>query len=252
MNKNKSLVLVVTFAMMAATGLGLEKLHRRVRPGAPGVKVGRGLLYDEAKHLVAQQCVLLPDTILGLKGQPLPVTRLELDSLPKDTTFGRKEYADNGFSVETSVVLMGTDRSSIHQPEYCLESADWHIVKKENVHVPVDRPYMYEIPALKLTASRMVLNENKKPMELRGVYIYWFVTDDKITSEEGARMWSLAKTMVEKGKLERWAYIAYFSTCLPGQEDATFERMKGFIRASTPEFQTVAGPSSAHAPMALR
>jgi len=58
-------------------------------------------------------------------------------------------------------------------------------------------------------------------------------------------MWSQARTMLGKGVLERWAYVSYFTACLPGQEEATFERLERFIRASVPEFQTVAGRPSA-------
>jgi len=37
--------------------------------------------------------------------------------------------------------------------------------------------------------------------------------------------------------LQRWAYVSYFTACLPGQEDATFARMKALITASVPEIQ---------------
>jgi hypothetical protein len=54
--------------------------------------------------------------------------------------------------------------------------------------------------------------------------------------------------MVEKKELERWAYISYFVACLPGQEEANFDRLKEFIRASTPAFQVVAGQPSGGLP----
>jgi hypothetical protein len=44
-----------------------------------------------------------------------------------------------------------------------------------------------------------------------------------------------------KGVTERWAYISFFTACHPGEESATFERLQEFIKASVPEFQTVAG-----------
>ena len=216
--------------------------------------MGPGLLYNEKNSLIANQCVLLPDEVMGIKGTPAPVTQMEVEGLPKDTTFGRRKYlGKNGFNVVTSVVLMGTDRTSIHDPHFCLEAASWHIEKTEYVRLPMDRPHPYEVPALKLTASAMAFDESKQPIELRGIYVYWFVTDDKITSGQGTRMWSLAKTMLEKRELERWAYISYFATCAPGQEKATFEQLERFIRASTPEFQTVTDWASAgHPPVAAR
>jgi hypothetical protein len=252
MKKIKWLVLAVALGMMAATGGYLVNL--RVRLGAPGVKVGPGRLFNEKNDLVAQQCVLLPEEVLGLKGHNVPVTQIEVDNLPKDTTFGRKRYlGKNNFNVVTSVVLMGTDRTSIHDPHYCLEAAAWHIEKTDYIRLPIDQPHSYEVPALRLTASGMALDEFKRPVQLRGIYVYWFVTADKITSDQGVRMWSLAKTMLEKRELERWAYISYFATCLPGHEEATFEQLERFIRASAPEFQTVTGrPSTGRLPVAVR
>jgi hypothetical protein len=254
MKKSSWLVLAVALGMMAATGFFLERILQTVRLGPPGVKVGAGSLFDENNRLVARQCVLLPDVVLGIKGTALPVTQMELEGLPKDTTFGRKQYlGQNDFNVVTSVVLMGTDRTSIHQPQFCLDGAGWHIEQTDLVRLSMDRPQPYEVAALKLTASRMALNELKQPVHVRGIYVYWFVTADKITSDQGSRMWSLAKTMLEKRELERWAYISYFATCLPGREEATFARLEQFIRASVPEFQTATGQTSArHLSVAAR
>jgi hypothetical protein len=253
MNKSKWLILAVALGMMAATGGYLVKIHQRMRLGEPGVKVGPGMLYDEMGHLAAQRCVLLPDSVLGLKGSPLPVTQGELDGLPKDTTFGRKRYSNNRFSVQTSVVLMGSDRTSIHQPQYCLDAQGWHIEKTERVLLRMDRPHPYELPTLRLTTSQDVKNKFNQLVHLKGIYVYWFVSADRITSDQGARMWSIARTMLEKGVLERWAYISYFAACLPGREEATFEQLERIIQASAPEFQTVAGqPSAERLPVAAR
>jgi hypothetical protein len=255
MKKSKWLVLAAALGMMAATGSYLVKVHQRVHLGAPGVKVGPGLLYDETGRLAARVSVLLPNEVLGIKGASLPVTRVELDQLPKDTTFGRKMYekSGSGFAVQTSVVLMGTDRTSIHDPHFCLVAQDWQIVRTDLIRLRMDRPYPYEVPALRLTTSRAVRDKYQQTAELKGIYIYWFVSADKITSDQGARMWSIAKTMLEKGELERWAYISYFTTCLPGSEEATFEQLERFIRASAPESQTVTGrPTAGRSPVAAR
>ncbi|HEY3863694.1 MAG TPA: exosortase-associated EpsI family protein [Verrucomicrobiae bacterium] len=248
MSKSKWLVLAAAFGMMAATGDFLVKVHRHMRLGDPGVKVGAGQLFDEGHQLVAQQCVLLPDTVAGLKGSNMPVTTAEVAQLPKDTTFGRKLYADEKFNVANSVVLMGTDRTSIHQPQYCLDAQGWHIDKTEQVSFLMENPHPYLVPALKLTATRKARTKTGGVIEVRGIYVYWFVCSDKVTSDQGSRMWSLAKSMVEKGVLERWAYISYLSVCYPGQEQSTCRRLESFIRQSVPEFQIVAeeagGPAS--------
>jgi hypothetical protein len=253
MNKSKWLVLAAALGMMGATGDYLAKVRQRTHWGPPGVKVGPGQLYDPLGRLVAQQSVLLPEEVLGCKGIDMPVTQTELDALPKDTTFGRKLYRMDNYAVAASVVLMGSDRTSIHDPHYCLEAADWHIEKTEQVVLPMDRPYPYNLQALKLTSSRTVKNSRQQPILLRGLYVYWFVAADHLTANQGERMWSIARTMVERGVLERWAYISYFVTCRPGEEEATFTHLEQFIRASVPEFQTVAGqPAAGRQPVAAR
>jgi hypothetical protein len=244
MNWNKWLVLAVGLGMMALTGGYLAGVHQRMHLGAPGVKVGPVPIYDDQGHLAARQSVLLPESVLGIKGANLPVTRVELDALPKDTTFGRKFYrGTDHFDVTASVVLMGSDRTSIHQPQFCLVGQGWQIEKTDRILLPMEQPYPYELQALKLTTSKAVgLDSFKRPILVQGFYVYWFVAAEHLTSDQGARMWSIARRMLESGELERWAYISYFVTCLPGQQEATFKQLERFIRASAPEFQTTAGP----------
>ena len=251
MKQSKWLVLAVALCMTAATGGYLA--HQHMRLGAPGVKVGPGLLYDETGHVAARQSVLLPEIIPGFRSKNLPVTRVELGALPKDTTFGRKMYSNGHLNVQTSVVLMGSDRTSIHQPQYCLDAQGWRIEKTDPVLLQMEHPSPYQMSVLKLTASREEKDKFNQPIQWKGIYVYWFVSGDRITSNQGARLWSIAKTVLEKGELERWAYISYFATCLPGQEEATFEQLERFIQASAPEFQTVAGQSFAgRLPIATR
>ena len=47
----------------------------------------------------------------------------------------------------------------------------------------------------------------------------------------------MARHLVRTGELQRWAYVSYFSVCLPGQEAAVLERMRRLIAAGVPEFQ---------------
>ena len=49
----------------------------------------------------------------------------------------------------------------------------------------------------------------------------------------------------ELGVLDRFAYISYFAVCLPGQEDAAFERLKQLMVESVPLFQLVPRTPSA-------
>jgi hypothetical protein len=240
MNARGWMVFGAALGMMAATAGYLEKIGKNHRLGPAGVRVGPVPLHGEHGETVAAQSVLLPEKVLGGIGSDTGITEPELTDLPKDTTFGRRVYVfPDGFQAMISVVLMGTDRTSIHDPHFCMVGSGWTIDKTERVSMQMDRPHRYELPMMRLTTSRPDLSRPNQPGLMSGIYVYWFVTADKITADQGARLWSIAKRMVETGELERWAYIAYFAACPAGQEKATFERLEEMIRASAPEFQVM-------------
>jgi hypothetical protein len=170
------------------------------------------------------------------------VTDEELRGLPEDTTFGRRLYAGKGLRVQLGVVLMGRDHTSIHQPQYCLKAQDWTVTNTERIVLHLERPAACDIPAIKLDATHQMPGGQM----VHCIYVYWFVCGDKITAEEGSRLWSMWKAVLGKGVTERWAYISYFVTCLPGEESDTMNELRKFIAATVPEFQTVTvgGPGS--------
>jgi hypothetical protein len=143
---------------------------------------------------------------------------------------------------------MGSDRTSIHQPEYCLTGTGWVLDPAVKASILMERPARYELPVTKITSTRVEKSQSGGTMKLRSVYVYWFVADHQLTADHHQRMWWLARDLIRHGVLQRWAYISYFSVCAPGAEEATFERMKQFIVASAPEFQLV--PDAATGPTA--
>jgi len=51
-----------------------------------------------------------------------------VDTLPRDTSFGQRRYrSPDGAVTQVNVVLMGSDRTSMHKPQFCLEGAGWQI-----------------------------------------------------------------------------------------------------------------------------
>ena len=74
-------------------------------------------------------------------------------------------------------------------------------------------------------------------VDVRGIYAFWFVSRDQVTPYHSGRFASTIKNLLQKGELERWAYVSCFTLCTPGQEDVTFKRLQAFIAASVPEFQ---------------
>jgi hypothetical protein len=63
------------------------------------------------------------------------------------------------------------------------------------------------------------------------------VADGEQTPDHLQFMKWLARDLLRTGVLQRWTYVSYFAYCVPGQEDATFEKMKSLIAHSVPEFQ---------------
>jgi hypothetical protein len=144
-------------------------------------------------------------------------------------------------------VVMGTDRTSIHKPQYCLTGLGEQIVNSEVISIPITSPHRYDLKVMKLT-TRSEQNLGKgQIVAVSGVFLYWFVADGHLTPHHGERMWLMGKELLTKGLLQRWAYVACYSRCLPGHENEMLERMKQFIAASVPEFQTTTGEPSAAA-----
>jgi len=237
MRRDKWVVFGVALGMIAATAGWLTELRERVNLGAPGVTVEPAALYGPGGVLVSPRSVVLPANVPGFESHPAAIGPEEIAGLPQDTTFGRRIYTNSGLGVQVSVVLMGRDHTSIHQPQYCLYARDWTVTNTERIGLRMERPYAYDIPAIKLSATHPLDNGRM----IHGIYVYWFVSGDKITAEEGSRLWSMWKAVLGKGVTERWAYISYFATCQPGAESDTFDGLLKFIKASVPEFQTVTG-----------
>lgn len=241
MNRRTWLWTAVLGLMMLGSALVLARLDAVQRLGQPGVRT-RPL--DDGTIRVQ---VLLPEAVPGYRSEWVEQQKEVIEALPPDTSFGQRHYkADDGFEVLLNVVLMGTDRTSIHKPQFCLTGAGWRIEETVRDRVRIPRPHPYDLPVVKLVAGReMTLQRQTVPV--RGIYVYWFVCEDGLSGEPTGfeRMWWMARELVRRGVLQRWAYVTCFAVCLPGREEATYERMKAFLALAVPEFQLVSGPSVA-------
>jgi hypothetical protein len=245
-------ILVTVLLLVGGTAGFLTGWKRIQKLGLPGVKVVAEPIYDEKGNLASTHSAYLPVRVLDYSSEPVGITRLELDWLPKDTTFGRRYYkSPDGFEMLISIVMMGTDRTSIHKPQYCLTGQGWNINASESgvASVRIERPHPYDLRVMKLTTTAYRDKPDGQKTAVRGLYVYWFVADGELTADHLERMWWMARDLVCTGTLQRWAYVGCFATCLPGTEEPTFERMKKFIAAAVPEFQLAAGGKAADAPL---
>ena len=238
MNKQKLFLFGLTLALIGGGAALLSYLHVNQKLGAPGVRTEP---LEGARKGSPNVHVLLPALVLDYTSEEIPVTANVTNVLPHDTSYGQRVYtASDNFQIFANVVLMGSDRTSLHKPQFCVEGQGWHIDqgKQTDARVAVDRPFPYELPVAKLTSSR-VLDVKGESLSARGIFVYYYIADNALSAgTQGVeRMWLMARDMLRTGVLQRWAYVSYFAICAPGQEDATFERMKKFIAAAAPDFQ---------------
>ncbi|MGD0539460.1 MAG: exosortase-associated EpsI family protein [Verrucomicrobiota bacterium] len=237
MRGRELVVLVVGLAIIAAAGGVLIRAKAAQRLGEPGVKLVRveGGGVGE---------IPLPVRVRQYSSTNVPMTTVEKETLPADTTFARRLYSGpGGAQLLLMVVLMGADRTSIHKPELCLTSQGWQIQQMETTQMRVGEPRPYELPLRKFVLRQNWRDAGGRVREVSGVYTFWFVCADRITASHWARVGYMTWDLLRTGVLPRWAYVGCFVQCPPGQEAAAFEREKQFLSAAVPEFQTAALPA---------
>ena len=243
-------VVAGALAIIVVSALFLLTWDKRQHLGTPGVRVvdspmfGIDISRDGTNTFVAgSNSVYLPPNVLAFESQASPIAKIVWDWLPKDTTYGQRIYkAADGFEIQAMAVLMGKDRTSIHQPQYCLTGAGWLIQSQEATVIGMDKPVPYELPVMKMKLRKTNRGPDGREHEAAAVLAYWFVADSQLTADHRERMWWMARDLLRSGVLQRWAYVIQFSICQPGGEEAAFARISEFIRASVPEYQLVPAP----------
>lgn len=240
MSRQKIILLVVVLGLIGVTAAGLLRLRVGQRLGAPGVRTrvvaGSGTVE-----------IALPEAVVGFTSQAVETAAAVTNTLPADTSYGQRVYvAGDGFTAQMAVVLMGSDRSSMHKPQICLPAQGWNIFQTEMAMVTIERPARYELPVIRLVAANQVTVDGQ-PVEARGIYVYWFVTEGELSADPSGlrRMWRSMVHLLVTGEMQRWAYVSVFAVCEPGREEATYGRMKELIAAAVPEFQMTGGKAGA-------
>ena len=247
MNRRQSIIAAGAVAIIVAAALFLLTWDKRQQLGTPGVRVvnspmaGIDISREATNTFVAgSNSVYFPAKVLAFESQSSPITKIVWDWLPKDTTYGQRIYkASDGFEIQAMAVLMGKDRTSIHQPQYCLTGAGWLQQSQEATFIRMDKPIPYELPVMKMKLRKTFRRPDGQEREVAAVLVYWFVADNQLTADHWQRMWWMARDLLRSGVLQRWAYVIQFSICQPGEEEAAFARISEFIRASVPEYQLV-------------
>jgi hypothetical protein len=227
----KWLLFCLTLVLIGGTAIGLVKLKAHQKLGQPGLKAAA--IPGSIKLQLE-----LPARVLDFDSTNMPTSDVVLGYLPPDTSYAQRHYfATNGDWAMANVILMGADRTSIHRPDYCLPGQGWQIREKTEVKIPIAGSQPYDLPVYKWVVGKTVPTPDNKEQPISGLYVFWFVTDGQITDDFPTMLKSMFFNLVRHGVLQRWAYVSYFTVCLPGQEEAAFAHMKQLIAASVPEYQ---------------
>ena len=247
MNRRTIQIVAGFVVMVAITAALLHRVQSNYVLGKPGVKLVNEPIYNEETNIVSDVSAFLPERIGDhVSTRVEPVSIAEQGTLPPDTVYGRRIYtAPDRFQALISVVVMGSDRTSIHKPQYCLAGQGQQIVNSEVITIPISKPHPYELKVMKLTTRSERTVSGGQTVPVSGVFLYWFVADGHLTANHKKQMWLLGKELVTTGLLQRWAYVAYFANCPPGNEAALTERLTKFVAESVPEFQLTTGAAIA-------
>jgi len=232
MKSQKWILFIVILAIIAGSAALLAGLKKHPHLGKPGIRA-------EPIPGSLSMKLELPAGVLNYISTKVPEPAQVLGYLPKDSSYVERHYesADDGDWIEGTIVLMGTDRTSIHNADYCLRGQGLTPFTKSIVNIPIAGPEPYTLPVSEWKYSGTFQKPSGESVKENGVYVFWFVADGDETPDHLKMMEKLAIHVLKTGVMERWAYVSYSSECEPGQEDATFERMKKLIAASVPEFQ---------------
>jgi hypothetical protein len=232
MTKQKWILFFVALVLIAGTAGLLVRLKNHPSLGQPGVKA------TPIPGSVAMK-IDLPERVLDFTSTNVPEPEVVSGYLPSDTSFAERYYesSDGGLPITATLILMGTDRTSIHNADFCLRGQGLNPEEKKIVNIPITSATPYSLPVSRWDVSGVFQQPDGRAARVGGVYVFWFVADHEQTPGHFQMMKRLALNLLRTGVLQRWAYVSYFSICEPGQEDATFARMEKLIAASVPEFQ---------------
>jgi hypothetical protein len=237
MNRRKLILVVVSVVMIAGAAALLAAVPQKLgRPGVNAVEVPGS----------QRMRIDLPEHVLDFASTNQGPDAESLAMLPADTSFGGRVYfKPDSIPYISSVVLMGTDRTSIHKAEFCLQGQGWHIDEFSQDTVHMTQPQTYDLPVIKILATQTGQIDGKTVTK-KCVYVYWYVADGTVSNDRSGfgRMWDMTRELLLTGVLQRWAYVRFYAFCDPGQEDATYESIKRMINAAVPQFQTTPVPAT--------
>src|SRR5215469_3085062 len=169
MNNKKIILLVLTLVMMAGTAAALTWLRTNQKLGTPGLK---GTPVPGSVMMKID----LPENVLDFTSTNIPEPDVAIGYFPKDTSYAERIYiAPDKFWVQSTAILMGADRTSIHRPEFCLPGQGWTIDDKKPLDIPINDQPAYHLQAAAWKLSQIAQDNDGQKVKVAAVYVYWYV-----------------------------------------------------------------------------
>ena len=157
--------------------------------------------------------LLNPKKCPDCNGELFNCTLAEKEQLPSDTEFVKSAYTNHqGSLINTSIVLSGTARDSIHRPQRCLKGQGHNLDSEYTIEIPISGRKPLSVRIIK---TSRIFQTSEGEIPYYGYYAYWFVNSTA----------------------NRWAYIA-----VSGKreiDDNSFEDdIKSFVQQVYPNILT--------------
>jgi len=183
--------------------------------------------------------MVLPERMLGMRGEDQEVSEGERVILPKDTEFAKRSYADSfGNVINCQIVLSGSDSRSIHRPEVCLPGQGWSQRSSERIQIELESGEVLQVTLLDLVRQVEVAPNELRPLPM--LFAYWFVGKDYTTPDNIDRILRTNMDLLFYNKMHRWAYLIVSAPVLRGfttggkDREQTLEDIKSAIREMVP------------------
>jgi hypothetical protein len=141
-------------------------------------------------------------------GQKLhPMSLLEYQGLPHDTTFLKSVYVNRvGELVNVSVVVSGKGRESIHPPHECIVGQGNNIVGQRVLKVSMGGERTLSVMVFDVVRYTRMPDGGLR--EEWSYLAYWFASHGRETPYTSERMFWMAWDQLFHNVVHKWAYIA--------------------------------------------
>lgn len=201
----------------------------------------------------------LPEETEKFVGEEVPISKVEAETLPSDTEYLKMSYEPE-FSFEgrsawwegmaATLILSGTDRRSLHEPEICLGAQGWELEKRRPIVVQTEGGEL-EVMELQLGMWAIqdgvyVRGRDGKKQRIRAHYVYWWVSKEGSTAHTDERVMKTVLDNFLHNRNTRWGYPSVMVFVDPrdppelGRKEA-LKKATDFISEYAPRFQRSLG-----------